>query len=516
MVSLDKISLVLILSFFGYVVVNLPSGFGAPLECNNDYTKEELDNYCKNPNEYNRDICKEYCQNAHTIDPSALQLPPPLDKLNETVVAQLRAGCDGNCNENSTCVCAIATGKLHNILTNINVGQINPLDIVNSFSVVVGDKNITLARLICEDPKLDTMGSTVSSFPINFALLNQIINRYISIVLLFFGIIGNTLNILVFTRKIFRNNICVTYFLGSTIFDFLAIIIGLIPRPLNGFNVDPTQSSAVICKLKFFISYLSGYTAAWFIGFASIKRYLSSSTNVNTRQLITMKRARLSMVFVILFGFLAFGEQFYCIDINQNILGASQSCYQLKLNIQCQIADSLMQFLFQILAPTLMMIVFGSLTVRNIRRKHRRINVIQIANGPSSVATITNAVPIPIPQQSINNTNGQNKQPLSKEVRRVTQKREAQLSLILFIQIAVFVIASFPLGVYKVYSVATIYDTKSVLRVAIENTLFNIFVICIYLNNAIKFYIYTLSGTVFRQELMKLFYSVKITNLLNR
>ncbi|CAF3569815.1 unnamed protein product [Adineta steineri] len=280
------------------------------------------------------------------------------------------------------------------------------------------------------------MGSTISSFPINFALLNQIINRYISIVLLFFGIIGNTLNILVFTRKIFRNNICVTYFLGSTIFDFLAIIIGLIPRPLNGFNVDPTQSSAVICKLKFFISYLSGYTAAWFIGFASIKRYLSSSTNVNTRQLITMKRARLSMVFVILFGFLAFGEQFYCIDINQNILGASQSCYQLKLNIQCQIADSLMQFLFQILAPTLMMIVFGSLTVRNIRRKHRRINVIQIANGPSSVATITNAVPIPIPQQSINNTNGQNKQPLSKEVRRVTQKREAQLSLILFIQVS--------------------------------------------------------------------------------
>ncbi|CAF1151853.1 unnamed protein product [Adineta steineri] len=360
------------------------------------------------------------------------------------------------------------------------------------------------------------MGTTVSSFPINFALLNQIINRYISIVLLFFGIIGNILNILVFTRKIFRNNICVTYFLASAIFDFLFIIIGLIPRTLNGFNVDPTQNSAIICKLKFFIIYLSGYTAAWFIGFASIERYLTSSTDVNTRQLITMKRAHLSMVFIILFGFLAFGEQFYCIDINQNFLGSSQSCFQLRLNIQCQIVDSLMQFLFQILAPALMMIVFGSLTLRNIRRKHRRINVIQTANRPSSMATITNAIPIPIPQQPINNTNGQNKQPSSKEVNRVTQKREAQLSLILFIQIAVFVISSFPLGVYKLYSVATIYDTKSVLRVAIENTLFNIFVICAYLNNAIKFYIYTLCGTVFRQELMKSFVFAKITRLLNR
>ncbi|CAF1549359.1 unnamed protein product, partial [Adineta steineri] len=360
------------------------------------------------------------------------------------------------------------------------------------------------------------MGSTISSVPINFALLNQIINRYISIVLLFFGIIGNTLNILVFTRKIFRNNICVTYFLASTIFDFFAILIGLIPRTLNGFNVDPTQNSAVVCKLKFFITYFSGYTAAWFIGFASIERYLTSSTDVNRRQLITIKRARLSMVFVILFGFFAFGEQFYCIDINQNILGASQSCYQLRLNIRCQIADSLMQFLFQILAPTLMMIVFGSLTLRNVHRKRHRINVIQTINRPPSMARSTNAIPVPRPQQPTNNTNGQNKQLFPNEVSRVAQKREAQLILVLFIQIAVFVIASFPLGVYKLYSVATIYDTKSVLRVAIENTLFNIFVICAYLDSAIKFYIYTLYGTVFRQELMKLFVFAKITSLLNR
>ncbi|CAF1112051.1 unnamed protein product [Adineta steineri] len=359
------------------------------------------------------------------------------------------------------------------------------------------------------------MASIVSSLPINFALLNQTINRYISIVLLFFGIIGNILNILVFTRKIFRNNICVTYFLASTIFDFLALIIGLIPRSLNGFNIDPSQNSTILCKLKFFITYFTGYTAAWFIGFACVERYLTSSTDVNTRRLITMKRARLSMIFVILFGFLAFGEQFYCIDINQNLFGASQSCYQLRLNIQCQIADSLMQFLFEILAPTLMMIVFGSLTLRNVRRKHRRINIIQTANRPPSAATSSNGIPIPIPQQPINNIIGQNKQPLPKEVSRVAQKREAQLVLILFIQIAAFTIASFPLGVYKLYSVATIYEPKSILRVSIENTLFNLFVICLFLNNTIKFYIYTLCGTVFRQELMKLFYFVKITNLLN-
>jgi len=186
------------------------------------------------------------------------------------------------------------------------------------------------------------MGNTSSSSSINFTLLNQTINRYIPIPLLFFGTIGNILNILVFTRKIFRNNICVVYFLASTIFDSFVIIFSLLPRLLNGFNSDPSQYSAVLCKLRFFITYFSGYTSAWFISLACIERYLSSSTSIHRRQLITMKRAYLSMIFIIMFGFLVFGEQFYCININQQLLGAPQSCYQLQENIQCQIVDSLM------------------------------------------------------------------------------------------------------------------------------------------------------------------------------
>jgi hypothetical protein len=266
------------------------------------------------------------------------------------------------------------------------------------------------------------MGNTSSSSSINFTLLNQTINRYIPIPLLFFGTIGNILNILVFTRKTFRNNICVAYFLGSTIFDSFVIIVGLLPRLLNGFGSDPSQDSAVLCKLRFFITYFAGYVAVWFISLACIERYLSSSTSVQRRQLITMKRAYLSMVFVILLGFIVFGEVFYCIDINQQLLGAPQSCYQLKQNIQCQIADSLMQFLFEILTPALMMIIFGFLTFGNVRQKHLRINAI--------------ASHLSAQQQPTNITTGQNNQSSSTRANRSTQKRDAQLLTMLLVQVS--------------------------------------------------------------------------------
>jgi hypothetical protein len=275
------------------------------------------------------------------------------------------------------------------------------------------------------------MSNTSSSSSINFGLLNQRINRYIPIPLLLFGGSGNILNILVFTRQIFRNNICVTYFLASTIFDSLAILVGLLPRLLSGFNSDPSQYSAVLCKLRFFLTYFSGYTAAWFISLACVERYLSSSVSVHRRQLITMKRAYLSMVFVIIMGFVVFGEQFYCININQQLLGAPQSCYQLKQNIQCQIVDSLMQFIFEMLMPTLMMLVFGFLTLQNVRQQQRRIGALQTVRPSIPMTMVSHPS---AHHQPINITTGPNKQ--SSSINRVVQKRDIQLITMLLVQVS--------------------------------------------------------------------------------
>ncbi|CAF1008793.1 unnamed protein product [Adineta steineri] len=333
------------------------------------------------------------------------------------------------------------------------------------------------------------MNNITTTSSINFPLINQIINHYVSIPFLFFGIIGNILNLLIFTRKTFHNNICVAYFRASTIFDSLVIIVGLLPRLFNGFGIDPTQYSTVLCRIRFFLTYFGGYTAAWFISLACVERYLSSSRSIYKRQLITMKRAYLSMICVILLGFVAFGEQFYCIDINQNLLGAPQSCYQLKVNIHCQIADSLTQFIFEILMPAIFMVTFGLLTLRNVHQTQNRISAIRTSHIPAS-------------QQL---TNIRNNTSFSVEVNRTVQKRDSQLITMLLIQVAVFVISTLPISIYKIYGIATIYSTKSTLRKSWENTIFNICVISLFINNSVTFYVYTLTGRVFRKELMKLF-----------
>ncbi|CAF3755148.1 unnamed protein product [Adineta steineri] len=279
------------------------------------------------------------------------------------------------------------------------------------------------------------MGNGLSSSSINFAFINQCINRYFSMFLLFFGTIGNLLNLLVFTRKTFRNNICVNYFLASTISDSFIILSGVLPRLLGGFGMDLSQTSSILCKLKFFTIYYSGYTAAWFTCLACIERYLSSSVSVYKRHLITMKRAKLSMVFVLLFGIIIFGEQFHCIDINQNLYGAPQSCYQLKSNVQCQIADSLMQFIFEMLIPAIVMIIFGVLTLQNVHQRKRRVNVLQTANRRIPMIAVRNISHHSVTQQPINITIGPNNQPATMEINRAAQKREMQLIMILLMQV---------------------------------------------------------------------------------
>ncbi|CAF4046858.1 unnamed protein product [Adineta steineri] len=342
---------------------------------------------------------------------------------------------------------------------------------------------------------------------INFAFINQTINRYVPIPLLLFGIIGNILNIFVFTRQAFRTNICVIYFLASTISDSFSLGIGLVTRLLAGFNVDPTQYSSGFCKMRFFVTYYSAYSGAWFISLACVERYLCSSRNVQIRQLVTIKRAYISIIIILIAGFLAFGEQIYCIDINQQLLGAPQSCYQLKRNIACQIADSLLQFLLEILTPAIVMIVFGSLVLRNVPRKHSRINPIKQLNTFGSIIAVPALNSISAEQQppSVNIKNASNNQSLSTNINRTAQKRDTQLIILLIIQVTSFIICSCPVSIYKFYSVATVYTIKSSLRQSIENTIYNVSVQAFFLNNAIKFYIYTLCGAIFRKELMKLF-----------
>lgn len=85
---------------------------------------------------------------------------------------------------------------------------------------------------------------------------NQItaqMNRYFSIFVFLFGIVGNVLNILVLSRKAFRTNPCAVLFMVSSMANFICILSGLTSRMLSGWAADLTNTDRFLCKLRAFV-----------------------------------------------------------------------------------------------------------------------------------------------------------------------------------------------------------------------------------------------------------------------
>ena len=66
--------------------------------------------------------------------------------------------------------------------------------------------------------------------------------------------LGHVLNLFVFTRRCFRPQPIALYFIALTFTYFILIWIFIPLRILRyGFNIDPTATSLIICKLSSFL-----------------------------------------------------------------------------------------------------------------------------------------------------------------------------------------------------------------------------------------------------------------------
>jgi hypothetical protein len=131
--------------------------------------------------------------------------------------------------------------------------------------------------------------------------------------------------------------------------------------------------------------------------------------------------------------------------------------------------------------PSLLMLIFGLLTIRNINRSHRAVQPF--------VVTVSN-----ISQVS-----------RTKRGTRV-RRSEGSLTRMLLLQVILLTLYSIPQAVHQFYLTFTINVNKSPMRLAIENFIVNFNFSLTYIGNGISFYIYTLNGTVFRQTLIRIFH----------
>lgn len=121
------------------------------------------------------------------------------------------------------------------------------------------------------------------------------------------------------------------------------------------------------------------------------------------------------------------------------------------------------------LCPPMFMFIFGVLTIFNIRQQHRRI----WSTNPTAIT-------------------------------RPRKRKYRQMLVMLSVQCIVLIILTTPLALQRIYNVSTASQQKSNAQRAIDQ-LFLTFVISLaFLGHASNFYLFTLTSSIFRKELIKL------------
>lgn len=294
---------------------------------------------------------------------------------------------------------------------------------------------------------------------INLLNIATLLNQTVPIPLLIFGTIGHLINIVILTRKSLQKNSCAFYFLASTFANLICLWIGLFFRLLSGYHLDPTSWDTIICKFRFYFAYIGLFLSSFFLLYASIDRWASSSTNVGIHLFSKIEIARRLVLYTIVFVMVVYLEVFYCYSTVENQFPINCYCP----NYTCRVLNELQFLIFYSLIPSILMLYFGYQTIRNVKRIH------------SSVTPI-----------------------------RSKKKKEQQMMMMLLIQVIFFFVCVTPSAISKAYTALTMHMNKDVLQTTKDNFFYQITVLILYINCASAFYIYTLSGRQFRREVKRL------------
>jgi hypothetical protein len=316
----------------------------------------------------------------------------------------------------------------------------------------------------------------ISSSPAmnTFELIESNLVRYFCIALLILGTFGNTLNIIIFTRPKLRSIPCSWYFLASTCGNLIALYMGCLTRVLATFGINPRTKlqSAVYCKTRSYFTYGNLSLSIWFVIGACVDRWASSCTTVRIRSISNVKIAKRVIVGIVFIVYLVYAQMFFCFD---GVYEAKTSgCF--TISRACELYNSFALFFTYSFLPCLLMLIFGLLTIQNIRHTRQRI------------------VPLNL---ILNNRN--------------KKKTIKQMTIMLLVQVVCSILLSLPISLQNIYNEITRNYQKSDEQKQMENFLGTLFSLITLMNSSISFYIFTLTGQIFRDELKRLlFFKIRV------
>ncbi|UJR07280.1 hypothetical protein I4U23_011568 [Adineta vaga] len=273
-------------------------------------------------------------------------------------------------------------------------------------------------------------------------------------------VITNILNVIVLCRRVLRSSSCAYYFLAA----IPSVLLYLIASPINAilqYSLDFSISSTPItCKLVTFLAYATSLWYGLMLVCASIDRYLCSSTSVRLRHLSRIYVAR-RIIIVVWIVALIYMSPFLVIYYYDPRYPDNRRCTQYYSTTLTTIYLITRVTLHYILIPILLSI-FGALTIYNIRGQKNRV--------------------IPINQTGFR------------------RRRESQLARMLIIQVAVYLLFFTPSAI--AYILITFISS---MNTPFYITIRNLAIAWQQGGFFIPFFLYILTGKIYREEVKKMF-----------
>jgi hypothetical protein len=192
--------------------------------------------------------------------------------------------------------------------------------------------------------------------------IGQEITIYLGFLVVIIGVIGNGMNIFVFsTFRPYRRTPCTFYFLVGSIHNIAFLAIDLISRIVSaGFGFDITRTSISWCKIREFSLFTLGLISLTCSCLATIDQFFATSQNTILRRFSNIKWAhRIALIVIIiccLHGTLPL--------VFFNISPGNNMCVNVNTGFGIYIRVYLLTLVSGI--PVLVMLLFGYLTYRNI------------------------------------------------------------------------------------------------------------------------------------------------------
>lgn len=275
-----------------------------------------------------------------------------------------------------------------------------------------------------------------------------------------FGIIGNSLNIIVLTRPILRKYASTHYFLALAFNNlFGSTFILIITLLSNGYHIDLSTISLISCKIIRYFYELCPVLSSYYIVLASVDRYFISSLNVNRRRLSNVKMARWMIILITSILALIYISTPVLVDLDKK---DKLGCIIRSKNIYYHIYPFIQVVIFNILSPCFM-ILFGVLAILNTKRIH--VHPVHITHY---------------------------------------RRTERQLGFMLLIQVSSFILLNAPACV--MYIVMLFIPDGSLTPIILF--IYLVLLLLQQLSYTTPFLLYIVTGHIFRKELIRLIYKM--------